>query len=191
MLNKEVYYKLSDFTLIDFTDYYNDDRCVLVLDEDLIDSSIIIELILMVYNRFFEFYAYKKEIPFTEEASEPDIGDSNILAKRLNNIIDMTYERYAPMLVFQRANESDPSPKLESESNGKTRFNDTPQNEALASNEFFNDDKHSTNITASHSSTSVDSGTVAERLDELYKNWKSILRDWTNEFKGLFMEVWR
>lgn len=189
-MNKEVYYKMSDFDVNFLGDYTEESWCDLVL-EDTVNTDIVNELVYMVYRRFFEFYAYKKEIPFDEEPSAPTNEDTSIFTKRLNNIIDLTYERYAPMLVFQRAHASEPSPKLESESNGKTRFNDTPQNEALASNEFFNDDKHSTNITASHSSTSVDSGTVAERLDELYKNWKSVLRDWTNEFKGLFMEVWR
>lgn len=188
MLNKEVYYRMADFSNIDWTTFTSSITLYLDITPD---NDIIDELIIMVYERFSEFYCYKKEFPFEETSYPLTLADDEIILLRFKNIVQMTYERYAPMLVFQRANESDPSPKLESESNGKTRFNDTPQNEALASNNFFDDDKHSTNITASHSSTSVDSGTVAERLDELYKNWKSILRDWTNEFKGLFMEVFR
>ena len=188
MMNKEVYYKMLDFDTMEWDSFHEE----LITSPDVtVDNDLIDELVYMVYVRFFEMYVYKKEIDWTSDDYSLTADDYTTLRLRFTNIINMTYERYAPMLVFQRANESDPSPKLESESNGKTRFNDTPQNEALASNEFFNDDKHSTNITASHSSTSVDSGTVAERLDELYKNWKSILRNWTDEFKGLFMEVWR
>ena len=62
-----------------------------------------------------------------------------------------------------------------------TRFNDTPQDSG-----DFSDDSHTTNITQSSATTEADSGSIMERLDALYRNWRSILVDWTQEFTGIF-----
>ena len=118
------------------------------------------------------------------EAESPTTSDMNEVCRRIDNIINMTYERYYPMLKAYRDNQSDPIPQLESSSSGSTRFNDTPQDGG-----DFADDGHTTNITQSESSSKVDSGSLVDRLDGLYKNWRDVMRDWTGEFKGLFMEV--
>lgn len=189
MMHKDVYYKMSDFDVSFNGDYTEETWCDLVL-EDLVDTDVVNQLITMVYKRFFEFYAYKKEIPYDEEPTSPTNEDTSIFTRRLNNIIDLTYERYAPLLKMYRDNANNPSPQLESSSEGKTRFNDTPQDDDL-NDEYYADDEHATNVTASLSSSKADSGSLVERLDALYRNWRDILRDWTNEFKGLFREVWR
>lgn len=189
---KDVYYTMYDFEDygVDFTEYHSDSECSIDIDSSLIDNDIIDELILLVYDRFFEFYIYKKEIGFFDTPTTPNATDWSIVAKRLNNVINMTYERYAPLLKMYRDNFTDPSPQLESSSEGKTRFNDTPQGDDL-NDEYYADDTHATNVTASISNSKADSGSLVERLDALYRNWRDILRDWTNEFKGLFREVWR
>lgn len=189
MMHKDVYYKMSDFDVSFNGDYTEETWCDLVL-EDIVDTDVVNQLVWMVYKRFFEFYAYKKEIPYEEEPSLPTNEDTSIFTQRLNNIIDLTYERYAPLLKMYRDNADNPSPQLESSSEGKTRFNDTPQDDDL-NDEYYADDEHATNVTASLSSSKADSGSLVERLDALYRNWRDILRDWTNEFKGLFREVWR
>ena len=185
---KEIYYTMGDIQdlgSVDFESYHEtySGGLDITTSNDIID-----EVILLVFQRFFEFAIYKKIFPWFESNIEIDAAGVDIVCKRIDNIINMTYERYAPMLIQYRANASDPIPQLKSSSSGKTRFNDTPQDDDLTDG-YFADDDHATNVTASISESSVDSGSVVDRLDSLYKNWRDVMRDWTNEFKGLFMEV--
>ena len=182
MLTKSVYWTMLDIQdegSVDFESYHETYSGALTTSNDIID-----ELLFLVLQRFFEFYIYKKEIALEETNPSISSQEIQIVCKRIDNIIDMTYERYYPMLKAYRDNQSDPIPQLESSSSGSTRFNDTPQDGG-----DFSDDEHTTNITQSESSSKVDSGSLVDRLDGLYKNWRDVMRDWTSEFKGLFMEV--
>ena len=185
---KEIYYTMGDVQnegAVDFTTYHEEygGHLDVTMSNDIID-----ELINLVYERFFEFAIYKKTFDFFDDSTSLSSSDIRIICKRIDNIISMTYERYYPMLKAYRDNTSDPIPQLKSSSSGKTRFNDTPQDDDLTDG-YFADDDHATNVTASVSETSVDSGSLVDRLDSLYKNWRDVMRDWTSEFKGLFMEV--
>ena len=40
----------------------------------------------------------------------------------------------------------------------------------------------------STSESEVDSGSIMSRLDELFKNFKPIMLDWSNEFNSLFLK---
>ena len=57
---KDVYYTMGDFEDygVDFTEYHSDSQCNINIDSSLIDNDVIDELILLVYDRFFEFYIY-------------------------------------------------------------------------------------------------------------------------------------
>ena len=184
--------KIVKFTYQDWLEYINEDGSTLYTyltylnDEVNIDGDIINELGVLLQIRFSEYFIYEKVL----DAFDPNDGmnavDEDIINRRLSNIVNMTYERYEPLLLKYRANASDITPKLSSNSTGKTRFNDTPQNTSGGSG-YFDDPNHTTNITTSEAETLIDSGSLIERLDEAYKNWRAILKDWLDEFLGLFM----
>ena len=97
------------------------------------------------------------------------------------NIINLTAQRYIPLLQSFEANKTSPLAKIQSTTTSLNRYNDTPQDEG----DFVND-SHTSNISESSVSVEADSNDIVVRLDQLYRNWRSILRDWANEFKGLF-----
>ena len=97
------------------------------------------------------------------------------------NIINLTAQRYIPLLQSFEANKASPLAKLKSTTNSLNRYNDTPQDEG-----DFANDSHTSNISESSVEVEADSNDIAIRLDQLYRNWRSVLRDWANEFKGLF-----
>lgn len=156
----------------------------LTIENDSADNQAILnQLMRMIYSRFYHFEIYRKELdyPYYQDASAPDSSERKEVFRSLIQLFNLTAPRYIPLLKQYKANESDPIGKISSTSYGKTRFNDTPQDSG-----DFEDDEHTTNITQSEATTESDSGSIMERLDALYKNWRQILRDWTTEFKGLF-----
>lgn len=90
-----------------------------------------------------------------------------------------------------------------SNSSGQTRNNDTPQNSGN-----FDDDEHTSSLTDSTDessgnssgsndgdfttsttrSSSTNIGTLMSRLDEMYKGFRSIILEWSNEFNQLFLK---
>lgn len=75
-----------------------------------------------------------------------------------------------------------------SSNRGTTRFNDTPQNGG-----YWEDDKHSSTITAVEGKNSndvtviTDSGTTMERLKEIRDNLENLYDTWSNEFGKEFV----
>ncbi len=153
--------------------------------EDTSASKITIlnQLIRMVYSRFYHCYVYRKTLcyPYYQDASAPDSSERKEIFREFVRIFNQSAPRFIPLLEQYKANESDPLAKISSTSTGKTRFNDTPQDGGE-----FDDDDHTTNITQTEATTETDTGSIVERLDALYKNWRQILKDWTSEFIGLF-----
>lgn len=146
-------------------------------------QNILNQLMRMVYARFYHSEVYRKELdyPYYDDASAPDSGERKEVFRQFVQLFNITAPRYIPLLKQFNANESDPIGKISSTSTGKTRFNDTPQDGG-----DFDDDGHTSHITQTEATTESDSGSIMERLDALYKNWREILRDWTSEFRGLF-----
>ena len=103
------------------------------------------------------------------------------------NIFNLTLPRYLPLLKAYQDNDTSPLAQMESTSDGKTRFNDTPQGDDLADG-YYSDDSHDTNVTAAVTTTKTDPAALYEQLDHLFRNWRSILKDWLLEFDGLFIE---
>ena len=144
-------------------------------------NQIINELMDIVYNRHSQDF-----IAWIEESGNEENDNSNAMSQALEkliNIIDLTIPRYVPLFKQNEIYSFDPVAPISSKTTGKTRFNDTPQN-----NGSFNDDEHSSNESMSTSETEVDSGSIMSRLDELFKNFKSIMLDWSNEFNSLFLK---
>lgn len=151
-----------------------------LFSDDLL-NQIINALMGIVYNRHSQDF-----IAWIEESGneEDDISNAMYQAlEKLINVIDLTIPRYAPLLKQNEIYSFDPVAPIGSKTTGKTRFNDTPQNDGS-----FNDDEHSSNESMSTSETEVDSGSIMSRLDELFKNFKPIMLDWSNEFNSLFLK---
>ena len=149
-----------------------------------IDSDINV-LMFIVYNRHNEDIVFIGEKTIYEmEDPSYTLEDKDIrkVLSKLVNIIDLTMPKYIPLLRQYQSASSDPIASIKSTSKGKTAFNDTPQNIG-----DWEDEDHTTNISTSESETSVDVGTLMERLDSM-KNYKSIILEWSNEFNQCFIK---
>lgn len=168
-----------DLLLDKLTDDYN-----LRIDVPDDKMDIIKSLLSMIFDRFNSFIAYTKHLPrhINVEDVNVDYEICREVYVDITNVINLTQERYIALLDSFAANKSNPIGKISSTSHGKTKFNDTPQN---AGN--FENEEYTSNVTIANATTESDVGTIMSRLDELYRNWRNVLKDWTDEFAGLFI----
>ena len=148
--------------------------------DDLL-NEIINALMGIVYNRHAEDYIA------CVNQSDDEMEDLNKAMykalSKLINVIDLTIPKYVPILQQNEIYSIDPVAPIKSESAGETRFNDTPQNIGE-----YGDSEHTTNISNSKSESVVDTGSIMERLSALFKDFKSIILEWSNEFNSLFLK---
>lgn len=145
--------------------------------KDIVDA-----LMTIVYQRHSEDYIYHVELALHEDY-ELKNEDFYKYVQTLINVIDLTIPRYIPLLQAQEFYSVDPVAPLKSVSKGRTRYNDTPQSMGI-----WDDEEHASNLSNSESETEVDSGSIVSRLDEAYKNWRSIILEWANEFNQCFIK---
>lgn len=150
------------------------------ISDDLI-TDIIDALMTIVYQRHSEHYIYWKEMNY-DETYNLNKTDFHKYIKTLLNIIEITTPKYLPLLQDQEYYSYAPTSPLRSKTTGRTRFNDTPQNQGE-----FNDEEHATNVSKSESESEVDSGSIVSRLNEAFKEWRSIILEWSNEFNQAFL----
>ena len=144
-------------------------------------NDIINALMGIVYNRHAEDYI--AWVDGTDDESE-DMNRAMYQAlSKLINIIDLTLPKYTPILQQNEIYSTAPIGPISSSSTGETKFNDTPQNIGE-----YGDIDHTTNISNSKSESLVDTGSIMERLSALYKDFKSIILEWSNEFNQLFLK---
>lgn len=193
--SKLVFYTLGDIASLEDSDWYpntSDDMLFsdimttygFVIENSSSDNlTILYQLMRMNYARFYDSYVFRKKISIYDDEDDITITSAELkeIWRRFINVFNITAPRYIPLLEQFEANKSDPIGQISSTSSGTTRFNDTPQNGG-----DYSDDEYTSHITQTSATTSTDAGSIMDRLDALYKNWRSILRDWTNEFKGLF-----
>ncbi len=108
---------------------------------------------------------------------------SEFFPDSLINVLNNTLPRYCPLLQQNEIYSTDPVAPIGSKTTGRTRFNDTPQDEGE-----YNDEEHASNVSKSISETEVDSGSIMERLNEMFKNFRSIILEWSNEFNQIFLK---
>ena len=152
-----------------------------VITDDVI-NEIINSLMTIVYDRHSDDYFYQIDMEYDEDV-EIDASYFPYAVKNLINVIDLTLPKYVPLLQQNEFYSANPVAPIGSETTGRTRFNDTPQNDG-----GYNDDEHSTNESYSVTNTAVDSGSIVSRLDEAFKNFRSIILEWSNEFNRLFFK---
>lgn len=146
-------------------------------------KGIVNALMTYVYNRHSEDYLYKVVTYFLEPSYELQEVDFVKAMNNVINVLNLTIAKYVPMLKSFEKYSGDPTGKITSKTTGRTRFNDTPQDEGE-----YNDEAHATNVSKSISESEVDSGSIMDRLEATFKNFKSIILEWSNEFNSLFLK---
>ena len=145
-------------------------------------ENIINELMTIVYNRHHEDYIYEKTLNWNDNVILT-YTDSMKAVCKLINVLDMTSAKYIPILLANKSASVDLLKPMKSSSVSTNRFNDTPQDGG-----DYDDDNHATNVSKNESVTTADSGSLAMRLDEIFKNYRSIILEWSNEFNQLFLK---
>ena len=141
------------------------------------------EVMSVVFDRQHDNYLYR---------SDHDVLTTDDFKKAINkviNVMNLTLPKYLPAIyeaeqLYQHALE-----KLESETESRTRFNDTPQEDQDETD--FNTPNYATNMGKSKSVSKVDSGSPVDRLDALRTKWKSLVLEWSNEFDMLFIDEYQ
>lgn len=144
--------------------------------------QIIEDLMTIVYNRHYQDYLYEKTLNWNDNVVL-SMNDFTKAMSKILNVIDLTLPRYIPILMANKTASNDLLQPMKSETTSNNRFNDTPQDGG-----DFDDDNHATNVSNASSITTADSGSLAMRLDELFKNYRSIILEWSNEFNMLFLK---
>lgn len=144
--------------------------------KDVIDA-----LMTIVYQRHSEHFIYWEKT-LSDVYPSLNVAYFGKYVRTLLNIIELTTPKYLPLLQDQEYYSYAPTSPLKSKTTGRTRFNDTPQNMGE-----WNDEEHATNVSKSVNESEVDSGSIVARLDEAFKNWRSIILEWANEFNQAFL----
>lgn len=150
------------------------------ITDDLV-KDVVDALMTIVYQRHSDHFVFWKEMS-EDEDYDLAVADFEKYIRTILNIIELTTPKYISLLQSTEYYSENPIAPLESETRGKTRFNDTPQDIGE-----WNDDEHATNVSDSSNKSYVDSGSIVSRLDEAFKNWKSTILEWSNEFNQAFL----
>lgn len=156
------------------------------LSADFTDASIrevVNSLMTNVYDRHANDIILIIDSPICNPDHQLTIEDARKAISKLINVLNLTLPRYLPLLKQYKEVSTNPIAPIKSESKGETRFNDTPQNIG-----DWGDEEHTTNISNSVSESSIDTGSLMERLSAQYKDYKSIILEWSNEFNRCFLK---
>lgn len=161
-----------EMAIYGLSEYFTDDLC----------KGIANAVMTIVYERHaYDFiYEVRERYGVTHALDEAEYRGA---LSKVINMMNLTIPRYAVLLQRFETYSTDPTGKVTSSSTGRTRFNDTPQNGG-----YYNDDPHATNVSESSSESQVDSGSIMERLEATFKGFRSIIRDWADEFDPLFVK---
>ena len=140
------------------------------------------DLFNLLYNRYSEWFC--AGIRGLYDSSDVLKELTKILLK-LNNITQMTYDKYATRLDIFAAKKASLMGQVQAGTIAKTSYNDTPQNESSGG---FEDATHRTTFTKVDSQSLTDGATPIERIDEIDRKIKNIMLEWCEEYRQLFWE---
>lgn len=95
-------------------------------------------------------------------------------------IYNETKDRYETLLGYYASEKANLLNKIKSKS--VARYNDTPQDGG-----DWSDDEHTSNITQNESET--DMLPLMDRLTSIQNNFRNLVKEWADEFKGLFIPI--
>ena len=102
---------------------------------------------------------------------------------RFLSIVSQTRNRYEVLIGEYNKQKSSLMNQLKTSSTTKSRFNDVPQEKLV-----YQSDDYATNASIGESESFTDTTTPILRLKEIEINYSNIIKDWTSEFEGLFIE---
>lgn len=102
---------------------------------------------------------------------------------RFLSILSQTRNRYEILIGEYDKQKSSLMNQLKTSSTTKSRFNDVPQEKL-----DYQSDDYATNASIGESESFADTTTPILRLKEIEINYSNIIKDWTSEFEGLFIE---
>ena len=140
------------------------------------------DLFNLLYNRYYEWFC--AGIRGLYDSSDV-LKELTKLLLKLNNITQMTYDKYATRLDIFAAKKASLMGQVQAGTIAKTSYNDTPQNENSGG---FEDATHRTTFTKVDSQSLTDGATPIERIDEIDRKIKNIMLEWCEEYKQLFWE---
>lgn len=98
------------------------------------------------------------------------------------SLFESTVDRYDTLLKFYDANKEKLMDQLSSTNEFISKYNDTPQG-----SDDFSGDPYTTNLTRTKTTSKTDTNTAMNRLNEIYRNYNNLWKDWVNEFELLFV----
>lgn len=140
------------------------------------------DLFNLLYKRYNDWYCVRLKGAFT---SQDEIKAYQKFLLKLNNITQMTYEKYVTRLDIFTAKKASLMGQVQAGTIAKTSYNDTPQNESSGG---FEDATHRTTFTKVDSQSLTDGATPIERIDEIDRKIKNIMLEWCEEYRQLFWE---
>ena len=149
---------------------------------DVIIAAIIQNLMDVVYGRHASDYVVWHDVPVNSN-DVLTLQDALEFFSKIINIINITAPKFIPIFQANKKYSADPVGPLKGKSSSISRFNDTPQDGG-----DFADDEHTSNITMLESDTEADSGSIVDRLDAAFKNFRSIILEWANDFEDEFFK---
>lgn len=144
-------------------------------------NGILQDLMNTIFNRHYNDYFYSKNDQ-EDTNLELEGGDYKLAISRVLTLFEITAPRYLTILKSFTDKSLNPIGKVSSETTGRVRFNDTPQDEG-----DYDEEDHATTSTHNVSKTEFDSGSIMDRLNSL-KDYRSVILDWSNEFDRLFFK---
>lgn len=140
------------------------------------------DLFNLLYNRYSEWFCARIRGVFN--ATDEQAALKKLMLK-VNNITQMTYDKYATRLDIFTAKKASLMGQVQAGTIAKTSYNDTPQNESSGG---FEDATHRTTFTKVDSQSLTDGATPIERIDEIDRKIKNIMLEWCEEYRQLFWE---
>ena len=156
-----------------------------LLETDNLLKPYIKDLFNLMYARFYDHYIFS-----TEHETIDEVEDDHKITKFRTNLVSIilqTYDRYAKLLDLYTAEKNKLLDGVKTSTTGTGQFNDTPQNVQSVA-EAFGDNSHVSNITKSTAVAESDVDTKINRLEEIARKFRNLLKEWTNEFESIFIE---
>jgi len=139
-----------------------------------------------LFNLLYKRYSEWNCLRLKGEPSNLEIdGAYQRFLLKLNNVTEMTYDKYATRLDIFAAKKNSLMAQVQAGTIAKTGYNDTPQNESSGG---FEDATHRTTFTKVDSQSLTDGATPIERIDEIDRKIKNIMLEWCEEYRQLFWE---